>query len=351
MKLTNPRPLKKGDTICIVSPSAGLAELFPHRVEHGIGILKSLGFNIVIAPHALERSGWVSSSAHERADDLHRMFADKNIKAVMCTVGGNHANQILKYLDFDLIKRNPKIFIGYSDITILHYAFAQKAYLRTFYGPCLISEFGEYPKVFPYTLEYFKKALMDLRPIGPILSSDIWTDEFLDWFEKKDVERPRISHAHKGYEWWRQGSATGPIFGGSIPTINHLAGTDYWVDPRGTIFFIDIPEGAPGQPFPQSDLDAFLADLDNLNIFKQINGLIIGRPYQYGDEENTKLKKMIFSYTSGCNYPILYNTNIGHTTPIVTIPMGAATQIDSNNNLFEITESGFSFTFNIFFPK
>lgn len=341
-KLISPRRLATGGTIGIVAPSSGLAELFPHRIEKGVQMLEQMGFKVLFSEHARERDDWTSATAIERADDLNSMFASPEVDMILATIGGNHANQILKYLDYDLIKKNPKIFIGYSDITVLHYAIAKKAGLRTFYGPCLISEFGEFPEILQYTRTHFENALMHTEPIGRVEPSEHWTDEFLDWFQKKDLERPRELLNNEGYEWWREGRAEGSIWGGAIPSINHLAGTDYWINPADSILFIDIPEGNPGKPFSQSELDSFLADLDNLGIFASITGLIIGRPYQYGENEKDILKALIGSYTREYDYPILYNTNIGHAAPIITIPLGVRVVLDSLENRFEITESGVS---------
>lgn len=268
------------------------------------------------------------------------MFLDKEVKAIITTIGGDHSNQVLKYLNFDVIKNNPKIFMGYSDITVLHFAFASKSNLRTFYGPCIISEFGEYPKILPYTLEYFEKALTKTEPIGNISQSKLWTWEFLDWSEKKDQTRARKMNPTKRYEWWKEGTAQGKIFGGCIPSMNHLVGTEYWVDFKDKVMFIDIPEGDPGEKFPLPDLDSFLADLDNLGIFKDIKGLIIGRPYYYEEEDNRKLKDIIAYYTKDYNYPILFNANIGHASPIMTVPLGAEVMLDSQKNIFEIKEAG-----------
>ncbi len=341
MKLCNPAKLEKGDTIGIVSPSSGLANLFPHRVEKGKRMLEEMGFNVVFSKHSLEKWGWTSGSPFDRTNDLHEMFSRRDIKAIICTIGGNHSNQLLKYIDFDLVAKNKKIFLGYSDITVLHYAFAQKSNLRTFYGPCLMPEFGEYPEILPYTLKFFKSALMKTDPIGKIVQSDTWTDEFLDWFKKEDLTRPRTMNESKGYEWWQEGKAEGQIIGGAIPTLTYLAGTEYWIDPKGKLFFIDIPEGDyPGEPFSKSWLDTFLSNMDNLGVFSSISGLIIGRPYGYQNKDNEELKEIMGKYTKDHNFPILFNVNLGHTSPIITLPFGAKAIIDSENNNFEILESG-----------
>ena len=125
-----------------------------------------------------------------------------------------------------------------------------------------------------------------------------------------------------------------------MPSINHLAGTEYWIDPIDSIFFIDIPEGYEfGKGLPVHALDAYLSDLDNLGVFGKITGLIIGRPYNYSIDENDKLKKIIQYYTQKYDYPILLNANIGHCDPIITLPLGADVIIDSIQNLFCINES------------
>jgi muramoyltetrapeptide carboxypeptidase LdcA involved in peptidoglycan recycling len=341
MDLVTPPKIKKNDKIGIIAPSSGLAKIFPHRVENGRKMLENLGFEVLFAKNSLEIDGYVSATAQKRAQDIHQMFEDKDVKAIICTIGGNHANQVLKYLDFELIKNNPKVFSGYSDITVLHYALAKKANLRTFFGPCLMTEFGEYPEILPYTLEYFKKAVMTKKLIGAVEASLNWTDELLDWSQKKDLERPRHLESNSGYIWWRNGMAEANIFGGTIPSLNQLAGTEYWIDLEDKIFFIDLPEGnQPGEPFSQSLLDAHLADLDNMGVFQKIKGLIIGRPYCYGKDEVIFLKSLIDKYTEGTSYPILFNANIGHVSPIITLPLDVKVRVNSNANEFNILEPG-----------
>jgi len=144
-----------------------------------------------------------------------------------------------------------------------------------------------------------------------------------------------------GYEWLVEGKASGEIIGGCVPSINHLAGTAYWIDPKGKIFFIDIPEGHEFEKGLSVDsLDSYLADLDNLKVFEKISGLIVGRPYNYTAQDEEDLKRVIKHYAGGYGYPILFNANIGHASPIITIPMGAGTNLDSSKNSFEIPEAG-----------
>ncbi len=343
IKLIKPKRLSKGDTIGIVAPSAGNANIFPHRIENAVKALEKLGYKVKFARHSLERNNYVSSEPEKRASDINEMFKDKDISAIICTIGGDHSSQVLKYLDFELIKNNPKIFIGFSDISVLHYAFIKRSNLQTFYGPCAMTQFGEYPEILPYTLEYFNKALTSLEPIGEIFQSKEWTAEILDWTVKKDLDRPRKLIASEGYDWLKQGYASGPIFGGCVPSINHLTGTEYWVDPTGCIFFIDIPEGHEfGEGLPISVLDSYLSDLDNMGVFDKIKGLIIGRPYNYSDDDCNQLKKLILYYTQKHDYPIVLNANIGHCDPIITLPFGINTEIDSKRDIIFISESSVS---------
>lgn len=336
-ELISPKKLRKGDLISIVSPSAGLGELFPHRVKDGISSLERMGFRVRVEKNALGRKGWVSGTIEERVADLHSAFSDPEVKCVMASIGGDHSNQLLKYLDFDLIRDNPKIFVGYSDISVLHYALCAKAGLRTFYGPCLISEFGEYPDVLDYTKESFSKTLTN-GWFGEIRASEKWTDDFLDWFNEENHTKERSLHVSNGYEWWKDGHAKGKILGGCVPSINHVLGTEYWIDPKETLFFIDIPEGGPGEPMDMAALDSFFADLDNARVFESVSGLIIGRPYKFSSELNSELKEMVLRYVKPYDYPVLFNANIGHCAPSITLPFGVLAEIDSSKNIFRTIE-------------
>jgi len=330
-----PEKLKKGDIIAFVSPSAGLAPFAMHRIDIAKKFFEDKGYVVKISDHALENNDYVSSSAQERAGDINKMFDDKEVKMIICTIGGNHSNQILKYLDYELIKNNPKIFVGYSDITVLHNAILTKSELATYYGPCVMTQFGENPKVLDYTWEYFEKVLINNEKNIEIEPSKEWTEELLNWFEKDDLKRERKLEKNSGYNWLKKGKAKSFLWGGCIPSINHLIGTEYLNKPDDSIFFIDIPEGEQFDKGLSIDsLDSYLADLDNLGIFNKIKGLIIGRPFHYSDEDLEKLKVIILKYTEGENYPILMNVNLGHTDPVITLQYGAKIILDSEKNIF-----------------
>jgi muramoyltetrapeptide carboxypeptidase len=342
--LIKPKVLEMGDTIGLVSPSAPLAGLVSHRTKNGIKMLEELGFKVKVGKNALKVKGHTAGTPKERADDINTFFRDKKIKAIFSFIGGNHSNQILEYLDFDIIKKNPKIFLGYSDTTTLHFALHVKANLVTFYGPAVLTQFAENPAILSYTQTYFKKALMQTSSIGKVEPSTQWTDEILDWFEKEDLKRQRKMKRNKGWQWLKSGKADGPILGGCITSMLHLRGTEYWPDFRGSILFWETPES--GDDFTKGEkvenIDSYLTDLELSGIFKDIKGMIIGRFFGYSKQEKKEMIKMIKERTSGYKFPILLNVDIGHSDPMITVPLGVRVKIDSSKNLFQIGENGVS---------
>lgn len=342
MPLIKPQKLKLGDTIGLVSPSAPLAGLVSHRTKKAIEMLKEMGFKVKIGRYVLEITDYTAGSPKERAADINSFFKDKDVKAIICFIGGNHSNQILKYLDFNLIKRNPKIFLGYSDATVLHFAFYTQANLVTFYGPAALTQFAENPRILSYTEEYFKKALMAARPISKIKPSTYWTDEILDWFKKEDLKKPRKMKRNKGWQWLKQGKAEGQILGGCITSMMHLRGTRYWPDFSSAILFWETPESdndfTKGEKI--ENIDSYLTDFELSSVFKKIKGMIVGRFFGYSEQEKKEAVKIIKTRTAGYNFPILADVDIGHSDPMITVPFGVRAIINSSKNLFEIEESG-----------
>ena len=175
-----PPRIQPGDTIGIVSPSWGGAGAFPHRLRNGVAYLESLGFKVELSRHALEQHGHVSDTAENRAADLHEMFERSDVSAIITAIGGDHSCHLLPHIDFDLIRDNPTIFMGYSDVTVLNVAIWKKCGLVTFNGPALISDFAEYPEPLAYTVESFARTVQEGGPVGHIAPSSEWTEETLD---------------------------------------------------------------------------------------------------------------------------------------------------------------------------
>jgi muramoyltetrapeptide carboxypeptidase LdcA involved in peptidoglycan recycling len=299
--------------------------MFPHRVERGSAYLESLGLVPVMMPNAALVDGWTAGSPQQRVADIHDAFRDDSIAAVLCGIGGNHSNQLLPFIDYDLIAAHPKVFQGYSDVTILHWALAKHARLRTFYGPALCSELAEFPEVFPYTDRWLRAAWFDERPLD-FEPAPEWTDEFLDWEERADLERPRRTSPGEGWVAIREGVAEGPLFGGCLETICwHLKGSTEWLDLNGSILLLETSEEGPSP----EHVDAYLTDLENLGVFEAIAGLLIGRPAAYSAQDVEVLWQVVEKRTTAAGIPVLANVDAGHTDPMLTLPLGATARLDA----------------------
>jgi len=331
-----PEKLKIGDTIGIVSPSSCLGGLVQRRFYQGIKKLEELGFRVLVGEHALDVTGYTAGSAKERASDIMDFFRNPEVNAIICSIGGFHSNELLKELDFDVIKENPKIFLGYSDATVLHFAFHTQCDLVTYYGPSVMNQLADNTAINDYSMEYFKKALMQEGEIGEVEPAAIWSDELLNWFGDEDLHKEQKQNENTGYEWLKPGKAEGAILGGCIESMLHLRGTKYWPSFEKKIFFWEIAERSEdiSRGKEVSIIDSYLTDLELSGVFSQINGMVIGRPYGYTEEETEQLKKVILRKTEDYSFPILFNVNIGHADPIITVPLGAEVKLDSEKNLF-----------------
>lgn len=333
--MLKPSRLKPGDSIGIVSPSWGGAGAFPHRVNLGIKQLEALGFNVILAAHALSQKGFVSDTSVNRVQDIHDMFVNPKIKAIIAAIGGEHSCHLLPLLDFELIANHPKIFIGYSDITVLNVAIWKKTGLITFNGPALITDFAEYPQMLGYTETYFLKAVTGIEPVGSVEPSAYWTEEFLDWGEKKDLERPRKLLDSHGWTWLKDGQGEGQLIGGCLDSLQHLRGTEFWPDWDDAIFFFETSEEKPS---PEK-VDGILMDYQNMGVFEKIRGLIVGRPMAYSEDEKQMLRERILERTQGFSFPVITDMDFGHTAPQITLPLGCRARIDTTKKRFEIMDT------------
>jgi muramoyltetrapeptide carboxypeptidase LdcA involved in peptidoglycan recycling len=335
MKAILPPRLQPGDTIGVVSPSWNGLGLFPHRLERARRYIESLGYELKLAEHALGDRGYVSGTSEERAADIHAMFADPAVKAIVAAIGGDHSCQLLPLLDFDLIARNPKIFIGFSDISVLNVAIHQRTGLVTFNGPAILTDFAENPHMPEYVERYFLRALATGEPIGAIEPAAEWTEEFLDWSTQADSERPRAMQPSPGWTWLRGGVAEGRLLGGCLESLQHLRGSTFWPDWDGAIFFFETAEGAPS---PET-VDGILMDYENMGVFERIAALIAGRPYGYTPEQRQQLHQVLLERTARWNFPVVAGMDFGHTSPQFTLPLGVRAQVDGERRRFAITEA------------
>ena len=187
--LTRPGPVPRGSTIMVVSPSSSTAGRFPGRVKRGAEHLESLGFRVCLASGAMSTSEPGPANVRARVEDLHEAFADPSVRVVMTSIGGWASHQILAHLDYDLIARNPKHFVGYSDTTALHLALMSRANLSTTYGPALMPQFGEYGGIDEYSWKWLSKLLLFGEAVGRFEQPLYWVNEHLAW-DNADT-RPR----------------------------------------------------------------------------------------------------------------------------------------------------------------
>jgi len=233
-----PPKLKAGDGVRVITPARSLAMSWINEElkEKAIQRFKELELNLSFAEHVYEIDDFNSSSIQSRVFDLHEAFRDKSIQLVITVIGGFNSNQFLRYLDYDLIKANPKILCGYSDITALANALYAKTGLVTYSGPHFFS-FGD-KQGFDYTLQYFKKCLFDKKPFE-ISPSPKWSDD--KW--ANDQEN-RTFVENDSFWIINEGEAEGKILGGNLCTLNLLQGTEFMPDIQGSILFLEDDEEA-----------------------------------------------------------------------------------------------------------
>ena len=200
--MIKPKKLKKGDKVAIVSLSSGLAgeEMFIHRYELGKKRLEQLGFNVVTMKNALKGIEYLYNHPEKRAEDFMEAILDKDIKGIICNIGGDDTIRLLPYIDFKAIANNPKVFMGYSDTTINHFMM-QKAGVVSYYGPAVMTDFAENNSMHTYTLKYINEVLLENMEDIVIKSSDKWTSEYLDWaIEENDNISRNMNEEKYGYE-------------------------------------------------------------------------------------------------------------------------------------------------------
>lgn len=317
-----PQRLQKGDKIGIVSPSSPVAALCPRRLQRGVEELEKRGFQVKLVKHVSERYKHTAGTVEQRVEDLHAMFADDEVKAIVCTIGGLNSNQLLEHLDYDFIKAHPKIFMGFSDITALLNAIYVKTGLITFLGPALLPQFGEFGGTLPYTWEYFEKTVITGGNVS-IEASREWTDEFTPW--DKEDNRPRVMKPNEGIKMLKPGKASGTIVGGNIGTFLLLNGTPYMPSLQDAILCVEEDEVET-----PATMDRFFTQLRHIGAFSKIRGMLIGRfNSKVGFKKEDSLEDIVLATTEGYGFPILYNLDFSHTDPMITIPLGGKCDMEA----------------------
>lgn len=323
-----PEKLKKGEEIRVIAPSRSMVILNQETIQIAINTLEDLGFKVTFGKNVnnVQYDEYVSASIKERVADLHEAFQDKNVKAILTVIGGFNVNQILDYIDYDIIKENPKIICGFSDITALLDSIYTKTGLITYYGPHF-STFG-IKKENDYTIEYFKKMLMEEDSVE-IIPSKSWSNDL--WFLDQDK---RTFILNEGFTILQNGTCEGTIIGGNLCTLNLLQGTQYMPQEKNVILFIE-DDGGADENFVL-EFDRNLVSLIQTIGIENIKGIITGRAEQNCKMDPSKWR-MIFSTKKELkDIPIIINADFGHTNPLITFPIGGQAKIVALNNEVKI---------------
>ncbi len=307
--------------IGLVTPSAPAPALYPERFKRGTKYLENIGLNVIEGKYVLCKDGVSSASPIKRAEDINNMFNDNNVSLVMATIGGDYSAEVLPYLDWELISKNRKGMLGYSDITILLNAIGIKTKQVVFYGPTLMTEFAEYP-VSPYKSEIaFLQAFNDenqliVSPVNSLLA------EGVDWaLEPKErvVEYPVFQRTI------RTGKTSGIVLGGCIESLERLRGTEYFPCFKDSILLIETVD----DDFNEKKWRCFITDYINMGVFKDLSGIVIGQKL-WNENEVDRLAEMFIEATKSTDIPILYGLPFGHISPIATIPFFTRAILDAD---------------------
>lgn len=302
--MIKPKPLEIGDRIGLIATSSPVKI---DRINPSIKAIENLGFEVVIGESCMGYHGFLSGNDELRASDINKMFKDKSIKGIFVIRGGYGAARILDMLDYDMIKKNPKVFVGYSDVTALHNVFNEKCKLITYHGPMPSTEL--YKGVDDYTMDYFKENIFSDKPLGIL----------------RNPEGQEIDTLVSG-------KAEGKLVGGNLSLLVSSIGTPYEIDIKGKILFLEDVDEYPYK------IDRMLLQLKQSGKFKDAAGIILGAwtgcEAREGDN-SLSLMEVFEELIKPENKPTLYNLACGHCLPTMTIPLGAKARINSDKN--EIT--------------
>ncbi len=337
-RLIKPAGLRRGDRVAVVSPCNGWAGDADIRWRYELGVqrLGEVGLEAIPAPNALRGSEYLARNPQARAEDILWAFENREIRAVIASVGGNDSIGLVPYLRPEPIREDPKIFLGYSDVMNLH-LFCRKCGLSSFYGDNLLSPIAEAQGWHPYSKKWFQKVLFEAGPVGDIEPAAEWSCEAVEYANPNQVRR---YFPNGGYTLLQGcGSVRGRLLGGHTGMME-LDGTPlefHESDFGGTILFLeDIPEF-----FTPECIEAFFLWLGIRGGLSRLKGIIIGRA-----NENTDFSEQAACIIrSACNFgreelPILYGLNFGHSSPVCILPYGAMACIDCGSLAFSILESG-----------
>ena len=306
LNMIKPKALTPGDTVRIIAPSSPFER---EHLEKGVLWLKKMGFDVSYDERIFEKIRYLAGSHKNRADEINRAFGDSRIRTIVCARGGYGAIGILPFLDLENIKKNPKIFLGCSDVTVILNHITSETGLITFHGPMVASSrFAKGPTTM--TENFFMKALMSKEAVGEI--------------------------RHDGIRVLKGGTGEGQMMGGCLSLLVTTLGTPYEIDTKNKILFIeDIGE----QPYK---IERMLTHLKMAAKLKRVKGIIFGdmEGCQPKDDKSFLLEDVILDVFADIKVPILFGFPSGHSFDNITIPFGVNVKVDGDKGKISILENG-----------
>jgi muramoyltetrapeptide carboxypeptidase LdcA involved in peptidoglycan recycling len=324
MQKIYPQKLNKGDTVRVVSPARSLGIITQESRTIAQARFEELGLLLTFGEHVEENNDFNSSAIESRVADLHNAFLEKNVKAVITVIGGFNSNQLLDYIDWEVIKNNPKIFCGFSDITALNNSFFAKTGLISYSGPHY-STFAQ-KFYFDYTLDYFKKCLMNSESFE-VIPSEKWSDD--EWWRDQD---DRNLLKNDGFWILNAGNATGTLLGGNLCTFNLLQGTQYMPDLTDSVLFIEDDFESQAHHF-----DRDLQSIIHQPGFSGVKGIVFGRFQKESNMTADLLMQIVKSKKQLANIPVIGNADFGHSDPKITFPVGGSVSLSVNEKEAKVT--------------
>ena len=306
MNLIKPRRLRLGDTIGIIAPASASAN--PDGYARSAAALEQLGFKPKLSPNVRQRWGFLAGTDAERAADLMSMFTDDEVKGIICLRGGYGSARILPLLDFAVIRRHPKVFVGYSDITSLHCALRLQAGLVSFHGPMLEGALAQ-PELPAFTLHSLLKTVMEPAAAGPLSTG---------------LAVPTAVTIHGG-------RATGELIGGNLSVLVTTLGTPYQPDFAGRILFLEDIDEKPYR------CDRMLTHLLNAGVLAQVAGVAVGMATNCHDPQaapgvayRQTVEDVLAERLGGLGVPVVRNLPFGHVALNATLPVGVRATLDAD---------------------
>lgn len=323
MDYIKPKKLKKGDCIGIISPSSPQRD--EARLNNGIRYFEQCGYNVKPAKNVFKRLGYLAGTDEERASDLNEMINDKDVKMIIAGRGGYGVTRILDQIDYNSLRKNPKIIVGFSDVTALNFAVLKKSKLINFTGAMPGVDFYDLEKIPTMTEEYFWRSLTSNKPLGKVKQNLEIESVFTNKINSKKLD-------HKAY------NAVGKLLAGNLTLITSICGTKYFPNFKNSILLLEeIGEEA-------YRVDRMFAQLYNCGILSELSGLAFGaftetKPTRVSVEP-LPIEDVFQHYANRLSVPIIKGIEYGHIYPKLTLPIGVQASINAVKREFKILESG-----------